>query len=254
MATKSAQKQAVDPLEGIKTTVEDPALLAKRRKQITNASIAVFRRLGFHTATIRDVAREANVSVGTIYQYIGDKEDLLFLSLVEILNDYKRGIPRALEGIFDPLERFSAAVHAYCRVHDSPEAATVLAYRETASLRKERRNVIKQLEMETNELIAECIRAGVAAGIFHEDTDVLLFTYQVVMFCHAWALKGWNFGSKMSVDEYLERGLRLMLRGSGTAKGLRQLKRLEESRVQVPAASPPARRTRRAPAERSQRA
>jgi TetR/AcrR family transcriptional regulator, cholesterol catabolism regulator len=235
MATKLAPRRSGDPLEGIKTTVEDPALLAKRRKQITDASIAVFRNLGFHTATIRDVARQANVSVGTIYQYIGDKEDLLFLALVDILNEYKRGIPRALEGVFDPLERFSATVRAYCRVHDSPEAATVLAYRETASLRKERRNVIKQLEIESNELIAECIREGIAAGIFHEDVDVPLFTYQVVMFCHAWALKAWYFAPQMTVEEYLQRGLLLMLRGVATSKGLRHLKRLDEA-VVAPAA------------------
>jgi TetR/AcrR family transcriptional regulator, cholesterol catabolism regulator len=144
MSHSPIEKHKSTLLDGIKTTVDDPVLLARRRKQITDASIQVFRRLGYHPATIRDVAKQADVSVGLIYQYIGDKEDLLFLSLVEILSDYKKGIPRALEGIFDPLERLCTAVRAYCRVHDAPEAATVLAYRETASLRKERRNAIRR--------------------------------------------------------------------------------------------------------------
>jgi hypothetical protein len=49
------------------------------------------------------------------------------------------------------------------------------------------------------------------------------------MFCHTWALKAWNFASRMTVDEYLDRGLRLMLQGVLSPKGLRQMKRLEDA-------------------------
>jgi hypothetical protein len=70
----------------------------------------------------------------------------------------------------------------------------VLAYRETKSLSKAWRNLIKQKECKINELIAACIRDGIAA--------VELFTYQIVMFCHAWALKGWQFrGPKAHLRE-----------------------------------------------------
>lgn len=193
-----------------KAKVEDDALIERRRQQLTLAAIACFGERGYHSTTIRDVAERAEVSVGLIYQYVDDKEDLLFLALQEVLESYRRQIPVALSGLSDPLERFRAAVSCYCHVNDSAIDATVLAYRETKSLRRERRDIIKSLELETNALIETCIRDCISAGIF-VPIDVELFTYQIVMFCHAWALKAWRFRGRMSVDEYVERGLRVML-------------------------------------------
>jgi AcrR family transcriptional regulator len=206
--------------------VDDPALVERRRAQLTQAAIACFSEHGYHSTTIRDVAERADVSIGLIYQYVGDKEDLLFMALQEVLDNYMRQIPLALEGVTEPLHRFCAAVQAYSRVNGSSVDATVLAYRETKSLGKERRSAIMRKELETNELIATCVRDCIDAGLF-EAVDVDLFVYQIVMFCHAWALKAWHFAKKMDVDTYVERGLRLMLRGVLTKAGTKRMLKLE---------------------------
>ena len=48
-----------------------------RRKQILDAALEVFCRKGYGEATIPDIAREAGVAVGTIYNYYESKRDLL---------------------------------------------------------------------------------------------------------------------------------------------------------------------------------
>ncbi|MCX5991339.1 MAG: TetR/AcrR family transcriptional regulator [Chloroflexi bacterium] len=48
-----------------------------RRKQILDAALAVFSRKGYGEATIPDIAREAGIAVGTIYNYYPGKRDLL---------------------------------------------------------------------------------------------------------------------------------------------------------------------------------
>ncbi len=55
-----------------------------RQKQILDAALAVFSRKGYGEATIPDIAREAGVAVGTIYNYYQSKRDLL----VSIANTY----------------------------------------------------------------------------------------------------------------------------------------------------------------------
>lgn len=229
MARRSARRSAGavgDILADVKSIVTDPKLVAMRRKQITTASLEVFRKLGFHIATIRDVAEAANVSVGLIYQYVGDKEDLLYLALVEILASYQRDIPAVIDRANSPLERFYAAVRAYCQVHDSNTDAIVLAYRETASLSKERRDILKQLELDTNELIAQRVRECADAGVFFAEVDYEMFTYQIVMMCHTWALKAWYFSSRMTLEAYVDRGLKVLLGGVLTTKGERAYRRL----------------------------
>jgi AcrR family transcriptional regulator len=64
-------------------------LAAARRTQILDAATRVFASNGFNRATIRDVAQDAGVADGTIYNYFKNKTDLLF-GLLDRLNDTER--------------------------------------------------------------------------------------------------------------------------------------------------------------------
>jgi len=55
-----------------------------RRKQILEAALAVFSTRGYGESTMADVAAEAGVGVGTLYNYYKNKRDLL-ISLVQNL-------------------------------------------------------------------------------------------------------------------------------------------------------------------------
>src|SRR3989337_4485702 len=48
-----------------------------RRTQILDAAVRVFARRGFDRATIKDIARSAGLSEGSIYNYFRSKEELL---------------------------------------------------------------------------------------------------------------------------------------------------------------------------------
>ena len=52
-------------------------LVAARRNQILDAAAKVFATKGFHPTTIRDIAREAGIADGTIYNYFENKPALL---------------------------------------------------------------------------------------------------------------------------------------------------------------------------------
>lgn len=53
------------------------ALTEERRKQILAAAVKVFAAKGFERATIAEIAREAGVAEGSIYNYFKNKGDLL---------------------------------------------------------------------------------------------------------------------------------------------------------------------------------
>ena len=76
--------EAADPIEAIQAQ-----LVAARRTQILDAATRVFASKGFNRATIRDVAQDAGVADGTIYNYFANKTDLLF-GLLDRLNDTER--------------------------------------------------------------------------------------------------------------------------------------------------------------------
>jgi len=61
-------------------------LVQKRSAQILEAAARVFAHKGYHAATTKEVASEAGVSEGTIYNYFQSKEDLL-LSIPRLISD-----------------------------------------------------------------------------------------------------------------------------------------------------------------------
>ena len=206
----------------VDSLVTDAKLIEERRAQVIRAAVKLFSEKGYYTTTIQQIAREAGVSVGLIYQYFGDKDDILYLSLKLVTETYERVIPPYLQGIPNPVERLCMALRAYCKAVDELREATVLAYRSTKSLRVDRRVLIKADETRTNRLLEDCVRACVVEGYMHE-VDKYLLVYQYVMFCHSWALKHWAFRRKFDLAGYFAGGLRILVEPFLTPKGRRAL-------------------------------
>jgi AcrR family transcriptional regulator len=84
-------------------------LVSARREQILEAATRVFAEKGFRRATTREVAREAGVSEGTIYNYFEDK-DALLMAIMDGLNETERRAEDFEEGLATD---FGGFVQAY---------------------------------------------------------------------------------------------------------------------------------------------
>lgn len=209
------------------SSVDDPALVEMRRNQFVKAAGELFARKGYHGTTIRDITQSAGISTGLIYSYVSGKEDVLFLVLENILTCYLREIPRALENVEGAIERFCATVRAYCRVVGDKPHATLLAYRETKSLKPEHQAVIKDMELRTNRLIIERIEECIAAGYFRP-VHVELLSYRIVLLAHGWALKAWRLQQFVTLDEYIEEGVDIFLHALMTPAGWRHFEDIQK--------------------------
>jgi len=206
------------PLGFVASQVADPRLVEERRRQIVGAAVKLFSAHGYYTTTIQQVAREAGISTGLVYQYFRDKDDLLLLALMQVLESYEKEIPRALEGVQDPVARLCRALATYCSVVDRMPGATVLTYRSSKSLRAERRVLLTEGEARTNRLLEACIRDCVETGHMRQVNEHLL-AYSHVMFCHAWALKHWALAKRYTLQRYVAEGLALLVEPFLTGKG-----------------------------------
>ncbi len=214
-------------IDEVYSQVTDPKLVRERRSQIVAAAVKLFSEEGYYRTTIQKIAREAGVSPGLIYQYVKDKDDVLYLSLKDIMDSYCHEIPLAQAGIEDPVARLEASVRAYCKVVDQRKTATVLAYRTSALLPQQRREAVKAMELKSNQLLSECISQGIEAGYFSPELNIEIATYQCVMFCHTWALKYWRLKAYCNLDQYLQQGLPSLLNALLSAAGREHYDRLK---------------------------
>lgn len=217
----AAGHKTIDLGSGVASVVEDPLLVRKRRSQIVAAATELFSTQGFYRTTIKDIAKLAGISSGLVYQYVREKEDVLLLVLLNVIDAYAREIPTSIIGIADPIGRLVTTMDAYCRVIDRHRAGAVLAYRSTKSLSPPRRQLIQQKELETNALLAAELKACMRAGLIRKvNIDVLV--YNIVMIAHGWALKSWFFKSRLSLDAYIRESTDILMVGALTPAGTKR--------------------------------
>jgi AcrR family transcriptional regulator len=200
------------------SSIEDLELITERRRQLVASATSLFGRNSYDATTMKEISKHAGFSSGLIYSYVQTKEDMLFLVLQNLLDSYHREIPKSLEKVTDTVERFCMAVRSYCQQVDANADATMLAYRATKHLSPERQAEIKKMELETNNLVVECVRSCIDAGYFRA-INVQLMAYQVVVVAHSWALKRWFLSKTMTLDEYVSETIDLFLHGAMTEEG-----------------------------------
>lgn len=118
----------------VATAIKDRALVRERREQLVAAATAVFVRKGYHLATVRDIGREAGLTQGTIYNYVGSKGDILYLVCDEVVTAYQAAVRDAMQGIADPVARLRAALRAIAEAMAERQEQILLLYHESHSL------------------------------------------------------------------------------------------------------------------------
>jgi len=187
------------------------ARVQRRRRQILDAATEVMSTTGFHATSMQAVAERAGISVGLIYQYFGNKDELLVAVIVDILEDFRDQVPAAIAAAGeDPVDRFGAAFRICCQVVEAKREAVTLTYRESRTLPADGLERIKDLELQTAEPIRLAVADGIDAGVFRA-VDARLVVHNVLLLAHAWALKHWNLARFLTLDQYIEQEWALLL-------------------------------------------
>ncbi len=219
--TTGAHDAYASGISSIQSVIDDPQLVDRRRAQIVAAATKCFAKNGYHATTVKDICDEGGVSPGLVYQYVKDKHDLLFLTLMHVVNENKKRIPPAIQSSNVPVLRFAAVVRACIAVVDENRPSVMLTYRAGLSLSPEYREALKRLELEQADMIASVIDECIQAGHFLP-VDVDMLAYHVLIVAHGWSTKHWRFREISSLEEYIEENLSLILRSVLTEEGRRQ--------------------------------
>jgi AcrR family transcriptional regulator len=155
-----------------------PRMSAEReeatRRSILRAARNAFVARGFHDATTHDVAREAGISVGSIYTYFASKDDLIHESILAANRDETEAIVRDVQSTGTAREKLARAIDGwYDYTLDAPGVPAFLAEAWAAATRKP---LIRDLIARRHERIVTVatmiLHEGVASGELAADLDV----------------------------------------------------------------------------------
>lgn len=139
----------------------------RRRQQIIVAAKRVFSEKGFSKSTMEDIAREAELSPGTLYLYFKNKDELyasLSLRILQYLNIRLEDVKK--EKDIDPREKIAAIKEALYDVYQFDPMILINMFHLQSS------ETLKNLSSPLLENITELSRhsLNVLAQIFKEDS------------------------------------------------------------------------------------
>jgi TetR/AcrR family hemagglutinin/protease transcriptional regulator len=163
------------------------------RRALLEAAERVFSRAGFAGASMRDIAGEAGISVGSVYQYFSSKDDLYLAVLEDVWESYQTAVRPALsESGFDARIRaftraastFFAARRSFLSVYISERSRFTAAFHDRVA------QVVERHKRARRRQVTSIMKLGMAEGVLREgDPEMLASAYLgLVSQCHADAL------------------------------------------------------------------
>lgn len=142
----------------VKTRIKNPKLIDRRRKQIIDGAIQIFTAKGFHSATVREIADAAGLTMGSLYNYIRSKEDIIYIVYDYITRILRDEVTNAIEGITDPRERLKAALRQNLSTVYEYQDVVMFIYKASTFLDKESLHEVLVRETEYIELFENLLR------------------------------------------------------------------------------------------------
>ena len=194
--------------------VRDSALVRQRRMEIVNGALSVFRRKGFHLATVRDIGEAAGLTQGTLYNYVRSKEDILYLVCDQLVESYQDAVRAAVETEQRTEHRLTAALQAVTRTMLAHQDDLLLMYQESHALDKEGLRAVLERVSEFIAyfmgLLAEARDAGlITCSDTYLGADIITFLPAIV------ALRRWHLARHPHPEQVVDNLVAFMARGLG---------------------------------------
>ena len=144
----------------IVSSVKDEHLIKKRRDQMIQGAMRLFKEKGFHRTTTREIAKESGFSIGTLNAYIRTKEDILFLVCDYIYDGVRERFESVMKLEHPSKESLVEVIHSFYKLMDEMQEEILLLYQEIKGLNKESRKYVLQTEKDMVGMLTKLIQAS----------------------------------------------------------------------------------------------
>lgn len=196
----------------IESSVKDESLIEKRREQMIRGAVKLFKEKGFHRTTTREIAKAAGFSIGTLYEYIRTKEDVLYLVCDSIYDEVHTRLDR-LDIEKGSISVLVTALEHYYTLIDEMQDEFVVMYQESKSLPKDALGYVldKELEMVAifERLLTQCVDND---EINMTPKEVAMASHHLFVQGQMWAFRRWAL-NEFTIQEFIDMQTKFLLQG-----------------------------------------
>jgi TetR/AcrR family transcriptional regulator, cholesterol catabolism regulator len=166
-------------------------------------AVALFKQKGFHRTTTREIAQAAGFSIGTLYEYIRTKEDVLYLvcdGIYDQVRDRLQGMD-VDEGTLDSLK---LGIAYYFKIMDEMQDEVLVMYQEAKSLSKDALPYVLKKELEMVGMFEMIIRRCIDNGELEMDeVHIDLLAHNIFVQGQMWGFRRWALRKIYTIDDYI---------------------------------------------------
>ena len=189
------------------THIKNQELVKERRRQIADAAVKLFINHGYHKTTTRALARETGLSIGSLYEYVSTKDDVLYLVCIAIHTEVEHGVKEALARPTVGKAALAEVIREYFLVCNRMSDHVLLMYQVTHFLPLKWQEKVLEAELRITNLFIEAMRELRTLGKIPQldDDTIILMGHNISVIGHTWAFRRWYFAKQFTIEQYIER-------------------------------------------------
>jgi len=200
------------PAREIPTNIKNESLVRKRRQQIFEVVVRLFSEKGYHSTTLREISKASNITLGSLYDYISTKEDILFLIQESATRAVTAAISQQQEETLSPVEKLTTLINSELNAMNEFQDLILIIYQESHAMGKEILYSLLRSERSHLEQYEKLIEEGIRKRIF-KPVNVRMLANMIKMLVDAWVIKRWDLRGKVSLEEMRQGILELVFKG-----------------------------------------
>ena len=187
-----------------KIRVKKESSVVKNLEHIFDATLTISNKKGFQAMTMRDLSREAGLSMGALYSYFPSKEDLLTM-----LQHHGRSITKTMLWKYISLEKEAAdklktAIKIHLYLSEAMQPWFYFSYMEARNLSEQEQARAVESELYTENIFESILKEGGETGIFLSGNHQLTAGI-IKAILQDWYLKRWKYAKRnISIDQYAQ--------------------------------------------------
>ncbi len=191
----------------------------KKRREIIEAAMAVFARMGYRRAKIKDVADKAGVGKGTVYEYFKSKQELFLKMGEHLFEQYLENQRKSLELVSSPEEQLRTLIVSTLEQTAMWAGFAYLTFDIWSEMdRKGEQDTFRLLKTgvleRTIDVISEYVREAQARGVF-EGSDPRLASHIIMAALDGLVIQLLIKSDAFNLNEMAEMLTDVLLRGLG---------------------------------------
>lgn len=174
-----------------------------RQQRIVKAAAALFVKKGYPKTTVRDIASNSGITVGTLYHYFSSKDDILSFLQEETSDFISNLVQETKEALSQsgPVEALCLAIRKYFSAVDDVQDTVLFWYHDSGNLQPASQAKL----LENDELLGEAFRKilddGCQSGVFKQH-DTTLTAHDIIVLGDMWAFRRWFLRKHYTLAQY----------------------------------------------------